>query len=63
MSNDSRLKSAEFEKTVAEMHKLNAETRKLLSEQSFNDKKVKWYELTLILAAIGLTIAFTKLFL
>ncbi|MCU4677474.1 hypothetical protein N7931_17770 [Catenovulum sp. 2E275] len=63
MSNEISLESTEFEKTVAEMHKLNAETRKLLSEQSFSDKKAKWYELTLIFAAIGLTIAFTKLFL
>lgn len=65
---------AHLEKTITEMRKLNAETYKLLSEidihenkaraeTRLNEKKVKWYELTLFFAAIMATVAVTKLFL
>jgi hypothetical protein len=64
------MEQANLEKTVAEMHKLNEETRKLMNEShklnaeaTFTNKKAKWYELTLFFAAIAATAAFTKIFL
>ena len=64
------MEQANLEKTVAEMHKLNEETRKLMNEShklsaeaALTNKKIKWYELTLFFAAIAATAALTKIFL
>lgn len=64
------MEQANLEKTVAEMHKLNEATRKLMNdshklsaEATFTNKKAKWYELTLFFAAITATAVFTKIFL
>lgn len=54
---------AEYQKVIAEMRKLNAEGEKLIQEARLNEKKAKWYELTLFFAAIATTVAVTKIFL
>jgi hypothetical protein len=46
----------ERESAYEEQSRINAETRKLLSESFFYEKKTKWYEATLFLA-LGVIIA------
>ena len=61
---------AQLEKTIAEMHKLNEETRKFVeeahkmrAEAAFTIKKNRWYEITIVIAIIAATATFTKFFL
>ena len=64
------MEKAELEKTIAEMRKLNEETRKFVddahkarAEGDLALKRAKWYEFSMLLAAIGATVALTKIFL
>ena len=66
-----------IDKTISEIEKNQVETSKLVKEQIkfeseiiknnslaiLNSKKSKWFEFTLILALIGITITLTKLYL
>ncbi len=45
------------------INKKITEIEKNIFESSLIEKKLKWYEITLVVTIIGLSIAFTKLFL
>ncbi len=62
--------SPDEQKVLAEIQKMNEETRKFVDEQhklqseaALNSKKTKWYEFTMLLAVVAATIAATKIFL
>ena len=46
-----------------ETDKIQVELRRQLAETTFANKKAKWYEITLLIAAIVATAALTKLVL
>ncbi len=67
---NSKLVNTEIEKNLAEISRMNQETRKLVfessklfAEQKLLSKKVTWFEYTMILTSSVALIAFTKLFL
>ena len=53
----------EISKLVKEQLKFESEINKNNSQSTLNDKKSKWFEFTLVLAVIGVTITLTKLYL
>ncbi|MFT4926025.1 MAG: hypothetical protein ACI8WB_002120 [Phenylobacterium sp.] len=53
----------EIRKLVHESAKLNSESNKLELEARHYQKRNQWFEYSMVLAAIGATIAITKLFL
>jgi len=53
----------DIEKNQTEIRKLMADTLLSDSTREFTNKKVKWYEITMILAVVGVVIALTKIFL
>ncbi len=53
----------DIEKNQTEIRKLMADTLLSDSTREFTNKKVKWYEITMILAVGGVVVALTKLFL
>ena len=61
---------SESQKMLAEMRKMNEETAKFVQEahKARNEgdlaaKRVKWYEITILLAIVAATAAVTKIFL
>lgn len=64
---ETRKLNEEAAKLVAESNKLNAELTKHMSETALANKKVRWYEVTILLAIIATTatvaVAVTKAFL
>ncbi len=50
-------------KALSIIEKNQADMAKALSDTNLSDKKIKWYEVSLIFVLVGLVIAFTKLFL
>lgn len=64
------IEQATLEKTVAEMVKLNEETRKFVAEAhkldadaKLSSKKEKWFEFTMLLGLVAASVAATKIFL
>jgi len=53
----------DVDKALSDINKNKTDVDKALSEIKLNDKKLRWFEVALILTAVGLIIAFTKLFL
>ncbi len=52
-----------IEKTISEIAKNQADFSKAGADIRLSDKKLKWYEASLLLAVFGLGIALAKLFL
>lgn len=48
---------------IAETEKYITESSKNRIETTLNSKKIRWFEITLVITIIGLSIAFTKLVL
>lgn len=60
---DIRKVLAEIDKTREESLKAREETSKIIMDTRYTEKKLKWYEFTLVLALIGTAVALTKIFL
>ncbi len=63
MSTEYTEQQLQINKTISELEKNQADIAKALSETKLTDKKIKWYEISLLFVLIGVVIAFTKLFL
>ena len=64
------IEQEERQKFIAEMRRMNEETAKFVqeahkarSEGDLAAKKVKWYEVAIVLAIVAATAAVTKIFL
>lgn len=52
-----------IEKAISEIAKNRSDELKANSDTQLNDKKVKWYEISLVFIVFGLGIAIAKIFL